>query len=61
MTERIIEAFESKFQKKFTLREIKEEYPVVEILDVWLEHEGLVGYTRDIIDFLGECDIYIEE
>ena len=43
------------------LRKSRIEYPVTEILDTWLEYEGIIGYTRDIIDLLGECEIYIEE
>ncbi|MDE6500723.1 MAG: hypothetical protein K2L10_01350 [Ruminococcus sp.] len=62
MQETIIEAFKATYGeicKDF--EEIKNKYPVTEILDVWLRYEGIVGYTRDIIDLLGECGVYIEE
>ena len=62
MITEILEAFETKFKRTFrNIEEIRQEYSTVEILDVWLEYEGIVGYTRNIIDLLGECEVYIEE
>lgn len=62
MQSRIIEAFNEVYGCKYkSIEEITKEYPVTEILDVWLRYEGIVGYTRDIIDLLGECEVYIEE
>ena len=62
MQEQIIEAFnetQNTDYKRF--EEIQRDFSVSEILDTWLRYEGLIGYTRDIIDLLGECEIYIEE
>lgn len=62
METEILEAFESKFDVKFrNIDEIRQEYSTAEILDIWLEYEGIIGYTRSIIDLLGECEVYIEE
>ncbi len=62
MQKTIIEAFKTTYGEICKdLEEIKSKYPVTEILDVWLRYEGIVGYTRDIIDLLGECGVYIEE
>ncbi len=62
MQEQIVEAFnetQNTDYKRF--EEIQRDFSVAEILDTWLRYEGLIGYTRDIIDLLGECEIYIEE
>ena len=62
MQEKILEAFNETYDsdcKDFEI--IKNDFSVVEILDTWLRYEGIVGYTRDIIDLLGECEVYIEE
>lgn len=62
MQSRIVEAFNETYNCKYSsFEQIRKEYPVTEILDVWLRYEGIVGYTRDIIDLLGECEVYIEE
>lgn len=62
MISEIMNAFEMKFSRTFkNLDEIRQEFSTVEILDIWLEYEGLFGYTRNIIDLLGECEVYIEE
>ncbi|MDE5833960.1 MAG: hypothetical protein K2H26_00405 [Ruminococcus sp.] len=61
MQETIIEAFKATYGEIKDFEEIKSKYPVAEILQVWLEYEGITGYTRDIIDLLGECGVYIEE
>ena len=62
MQKKIIEAFnETHGNCHKSFEEIKNEYSVTEILDTWLEYEGIIGYTRDIIDLLGECEVYIEE
>ena len=62
MEEKIIEAFNETYNGGFkSFEEIKKGYDTTEILDTWLEYEGIVGYTRDIIDLLGACDVYIEE
>ncbi|MCM1237087.1 MAG: hypothetical protein NC489_44010 [Ruminococcus flavefaciens] len=62
MTKGIIEAFEAKFRTHFrNINEIKREFSTAEILDVWLEYVGIVGYTCNIVELLGECDIFIEE
>jgi len=60
--EQTLEAFNEVYKADYkTFEEIQRDYSVVEILDVWLRYEGIVGYTRDIIDLLGECGVYIEE
>lgn len=62
MREKVVEAFNETYGKRFkSFEEIRKEYDVAEILDTWLRYEGIVGYTRDIIDLLGECEVYIEE
>ncbi len=62
MREKILEAFNETYDSDCNDFEIiKEEFSVVEILDTWLRYEGLIGYTRDIIDLFGECGVYIEE
>ncbi len=62
MREKILEAFNETYGNRFrSFEEIRNEYDVTEILDTWLRYEGIVGYTRDIIDLLGECEVYIEE
>lgn len=62
MQEKILEAFNEIFGNRYkSFEEIKSEYEVTEILDTWLRYEGIVGYTRDIIDLLVECEVYIEE
>jgi len=62
MQDRIIEAFNETFGCNYRhIEEIKRDYDTTEILDTWLRYEGIVGYTRDIIDLLGECEVYIEE
>jgi len=62
MQDRIIEAFNETFGYNYQhIEEIKRDYDTTEILDIWLRYEGIVGYTRDIIDLLGECEVYIEE
>ncbi len=62
MQSRIIEAFNETYNCDYkNFEQVKKEYHVTEILDVWLRYEGIVGYTRDIIDLLGECEVYIEE
>lgn len=58
----IIEAFNEEYNADYrTFEEIQRDYSVTEILDIWLKYEGIVGYTRGIIDLLGECGVYIEE
>ena len=62
MREKIIEAFNETYGNRFkSFEEIESEYPVTDILDTWLRYEGIIGYTRNIIDLLGECGVYIEE
>lgn len=62
MREKILDAFNETYGNRFkSFEEIRNEYDVTEILDTWLRYEGIVGYTRDIIDLLGECEVYIEE
>lgn len=62
MREKIIEAFNETYGNRYkSFEEIKSEYPITDILDTWLRYEEIVGYTRDIIDLLGECEVYIEE
>lgn len=62
MQEKILEAFNETYGNRYkSFEEIKSEYEITEILDTWLRYEGIVGYTRDIIDLLGECEVYIEE
>ena len=62
MREKIIEAFNETYGNRYkSFEEIKSEYEVTEILDTWLRYEGIIGYTRNIIDLLGECEVYIEE
>lgn len=62
MREKIVEAFNETYGNRYkSFEEIKNEYPVTDILDTWLRYEGIVGCTRDIIDLLGECEVYIEE
>lgn len=62
MQDRIVEAFNELYNchcKDFT--EIKKECSTAEILDTWLRYEGVIGYTSQIVDLLGECGVYIEE
>ncbi len=62
MQEQILEAFNEVYKAGYkAFEEIQRDYSVTEILDVWLRYEGIVGYTRDIVDLLGECGVYIEE
>ena len=62
MREKILEAFNETYDNCYkSFEEIKNEYPVTDIPDTWLRYEGIIGYTRDIIDLLGECEVYIEE
>lgn len=62
MREKILEAFNEIYNEKFkSFESIRHKYDVTEILDTWLRYEGIIGYTRDIIDLLGECEVYIEE
>lgn len=62
MQKKIIEAFNETFDRSFkSFEDIRREYDVTEILDTWLRYEGIIGYTRNIIDLLGECEVYIEE
>lgn len=62
MREKIVEAFNETYGNRFkSFEEIESEYPVTDILDTWLRYEGIIGYTRNIIDLLGECGVYIEE
>ena len=62
MREKIVEAFNETYGNRFkSFEEIRSKYDVTEILDTWLRYEGIVGYTSDIIDLLGECEVYIEE
>ncbi|MGN0574643.1 MAG: hypothetical protein ACI4J2_01315 [Ruminococcus sp.] len=62
MQKKIIEAFNETFDRNFkSFEDIRREYDVTEILDTWLRYEGIIGYTRNIIDLLGECEVYIEE
>ncbi len=62
MQEEIIEAFNETHGTDYRrFEEIRCDFPVVDILDTWLRYEGIVGYTRDIIDLLGESEIYIQE
>lgn len=62
MQEAIIEAFNETYGDIYEdFEEIKNKHPVTEILQVWLEYEGIIGYTRNIIDLLGECGVFIEE
>lgn len=62
MQEQILEAFNEVYNADYKVfEEIQCDYSITEILDVWLRYEGIVGYTRNIIDLLGECGIYIEE
>jgi len=55
MQEKIIKAFNETYGNRYKC------FEVTEILDTWLRYEGIIGYTRDIIDLLGECEVYIEE
>lgn len=60
--EKILEAFNEVYGGNYKdFDEIKDNYDVPEILDVYLRYEGIVGYTRDIIELLGECEVFIEE
>lgn len=62
MREKIVEAFNETYDNHYkSFEEIKSKYPVTNILDTWLRYEGIVGYTRDIIDLLGECGVYIKK
>ena len=62
MQESIIEAFNDTLGSDYeSFEEIKAKYTTVEILQTWLEYEGIIGYTRNIIDLLSECEVYIEE
>lgn len=62
MREKIVEAFNEMHGNRFkNFEEIRKIYDITEILDTWLKYEGIIGYTRDIIDLLGECGVYIEE
>lgn len=62
MQEKIIEAFNETYGSNCKSFEcIKESFTVQEILDTWLKYEGIIGYTQDIIDLLGECEVYIIE
>lgn len=62
MQEKILEAFNDTLGSDYeSFEEIKAKYTTVEILQTWLEYEGIIGYTRNIIDLLGECEVYIEE
>lgn len=62
MQKKIIEAFNETYGSNFkSFEDIRREYDVTEILDTWLRYEGIIGYTRNIIDLLGECKVYIEE
>lgn len=62
MQEKILEAFNETHGNRYkSFEEIKSEYPVTDILDTWLKYEGIIGYTGDIIDLLGECEVYIKE
>ena len=62
MQKKILEAFNDTLGSDYeSFEEIKAKYTTVEILQTWLEYEGIIGYTRNIIDLLGECEVYIEE
>ena len=62
MRDRIVEAINERYNCRYKdLEEIRKEFSVTEILDTWLNYEGIIGYTRSIIDLLGECDVQIEE
>lgn len=62
MREKIVEAFNETYDSDCDDFEIiKEEFSTEEILDTWLRYEGIIGYTRNIIDLLGECGVFIEE
>lgn len=62
MQDRIIEAFNERYNCHYKdFEEIRKEFSVAEILDTWLNYEGIFGFTREIIDALGECGVYIEE
>lgn len=62
LQKQIFKAFNEVYNTDYkSFEEIQRDYSVTEILDVWLRYEGIVGYTRNIIDLLGECGIYIEE
>lgn len=62
MRRKILEAFNETYDSDCNDFEIiKNEFSVEEILDTWLRYEGIIGYTRNIINLLGECEIYIEE
>lgn len=62
MQKKILEAFDETYGNRYkSFEEIKIQCSITEILDTWLRYEGIVGYTRDIIDLLGECEVYIEE
>ncbi len=62
MQESIVEAFNDTLGSDYeSFEEIKAKYTTIEILQTWLEYEGVIGYTRNIIDLLGECEVYIEE
>ena len=62
MQESIIEAFNDTLGSDYeSFEEIKAKYTTVKMLQTWLRYEGIIGYTRDIIDLLGECEVYIEE
>ena len=62
MRDRIVEAINERYNCHYKdFEEIRKEFSVTEILDTWLNYEGTIGYTRSIIDLLGECDVQIEE
>lgn len=62
MQEKIVEAFNETYDENYkSFEEIENKYEVTEILDTWLRYEGIIGYARNIIDLLGECEVYIEE
>ena len=47
MEDKILEAFNETYNGGFTsFEEIGKGYDTTEILDTWLEYEGIVGYTR---------------
>jgi hypothetical protein len=62
MQQEIIEAFNDTFNCDYeSFEEIKAKHTTVEILQTWLEYEGIVGYIRNIIALLDECGVYIGE
>ena len=62
--QKVLEAFNEMKNTQFrTMDDAIEEYGAAYVFDCWLRHEGIIGYTRDILtvlDALGMLD-YEEE